>query len=156
MPKGVNKVKANIVKRSILEGKSYKQSCLDAGYSPNSAVSASRLAVVNNALKSIESSFKLSDITPEYVIGKLKYEAEHATRSGDRTQALALLGKYLALFKDHSIQEHRSTVDPNELNTQNLRIELTKAIGLLVEHAPDVENVKHIEANQAQDKSVES
>ena len=129
--KGINKIKARRLKKGLLEGKSYKQAMISAGYAETTGRAATKTTVLQRQLKAIEEEFKLSDITPEYVIGKLTREAEQAIKSSDRTAALALLGKYLALFSDRLTVKAESTLKPDELKPENMRIELKKAMETL-------------------------
>jgi len=104
--KSINMIKKNIVKQSILEGKSYKQSCIDAGYSINTAVHSGALSVVKRSLEELKEEFKREEITPEYVLAGLKRELETAPNSADRIRALELFGKYLALWTERSINQN--------------------------------------------------
>lgn len=100
MPKGINTIKKNLVKQSILEAKSFKQSLLDAGYSINTAehkvTKDNKLLTV--VMDEIGKEFDKAKITPEYVLAGLDKEAKEAKNSADRIRAYELLGKYLALF----------------------------------------------------------
>ena len=100
MSKQINPIRKNIVKQSILQGKSFKQSLLDAGYTPASAEHSSGLGVVKCTLKEIAREFKKEEITEELVLAGLLNEYRNATKSSDRQNALMLLGKYLSMFTD--------------------------------------------------------
>ena len=103
MSKGFNKVKKNIVKQSIMEGKTYKQALLDAGYTPATAYQSSSNGIVKYCLEEIARDFDKAKITPEYVLAGLNKEAQEAQTASDRIKALELLGKYLAMFTEKQI-----------------------------------------------------
>lgn len=48
----------------------------------------------------------LKEVTPEFVLGKIKSLAAEARRDSDKLKALELLGKWLNLFKDKEIQNN--------------------------------------------------
>jgi hypothetical protein len=103
MPKKVNKLKFLKVKNGILEGKSYKQAMLDAGYKLNTAHHSSQESVVKCCLKEIERELKVEQITPQFVIQRLHEDRIMALAKGDMATATRvdeLLGKYIALFTD--------------------------------------------------------
>jgi hypothetical protein len=98
--KTVNKIKKNIVKQAIMEGKSYKRAMLEAGYTELTAHNSSNNKCVKICLEEIMNSFKKEEITPELVLSGLLNEYRIAKKSSDRQNALMLLGKYLAMFTD--------------------------------------------------------
>lgn len=55
------------------------------------------------------------EITKEYILSRLKYEADHAKKSSDKREALNLLGKFLALWTD-------KTINKTELSTNDKTI----------------------------------
>jgi len=126
MCKRINPVRKNIVKQSILEGKTFKQAILDAGYSPNTAKQvSSAMTIVKYSLNEIAKEFDKAKITPEYVLAGLNKEASEAKNSADRIRAYELLGKYLAMFTDK--QEVSTTEKPdNQFSIERLsKLKLT-------------------------------
>lgn len=76
----------------------------------------------------IEREFKLSEVTPEYVIGGLRREAESAPNPSDRIRAMELLGKYLALFTDKSQISDVTTAQKQQ--TQTLLNDRLRELGI--------------------------
>lgn len=113
--KTVNIIKKNIVKQSILEGKSFKKSLLDAGYTVNTA--SHNVTKDNKLLKTvfeeIAQEFDKEKITVEYVLAGLDKEAREAKNSADRIKAFELLGKFKAMFTDKS-QVQTEDITPKE------------------------------------------
>ena len=103
MSKGINVIKKDKVKQGLLEGKSYKQSMIDAGYSKNTAINAWRREVVKGCLEEIEREFKESNITVEDVLKKIKLGQDLALKTLDLDAYgffVKLEGQYLAMFTD--------------------------------------------------------
>ena len=116
MPKRINPIKKNIVKQSILQGKSFIQSLKDAGYTEATAHQSSSIPIVKHCIEEIAKDFDKAKITPEYVLAGLNKEAQEAKNSADRIKAYELLGKYLALFTD------KQQVDANIITKQEQSI----------------------------------
>ena len=121
MPIAINPIKKDLVKRSIMQGKSFKQSLLDAGYAPNTAghkVNPNN-KLLKDVTKEIQDSFKASDITPDIVLGRLNKDYQLALDKGDlptATRINELLGKYLALFTDkQQIDQHITTQEDRDI-----------------------------------------
>lgn len=112
--KTVNVIKKNIVKQSILEGKSYKQAVLDAGYTPATASHSTALSVVKRSMQEISEAFDKAKITEEYVLAGLDKEAREAKNSADRIKAFELLGKFKAMFTDKSQVETKDISDKEQ------------------------------------------
>ena len=119
MPIAINPIKKDLVKRSIMQGKSFRQSALDAGYAPSSANNATNLASVKQCIAEIDKSFKASDITPELVLSRLDHDYQTAKDKGDlatATRINELLGKYLALFTDkQQIDQHITSQEDKDI-----------------------------------------
>lgn len=98
--KNIDKLKKLKVKQARLQGKSMKQSMIDAGYSKNTAINAFRREVVKGCDEEIKLAILASGVSEDEVIVGLRKEALTATKSSDRTAALAWLGKILAMFTD--------------------------------------------------------
>lgn len=98
----INPIRKNLVKQSILQGKSFKQSLLDAGYAVKTAEHnvSPNYKLIKTVVDDITKGFDKSMITAELVLSGLLKEYQTANKSSDRTKALELLGKYLALFTD--------------------------------------------------------
>jgi hypothetical protein len=119
MAKQVNQVKKNIVKQSIMAGKSFKQSLLDAGYALNTAKRSTAYKSVKVSLEEIARSFKATDITPDMVLQDIEHIRLLALESNDLGTAgrmAELKGRYLALFTDKKqvetkdISEHDKSI----------------------------------------------
>ena len=119
MPIAINPIKKDLVKRSIMQGKSFRQSALDAGYAPSSANNATNLASVKQCIAEIDKSFKLANITPELVLSRLDHDYQTALDKGDlatATRINELLGKYLALFTDkQQINQHITSQEDKDI-----------------------------------------
>ena len=117
--KRINLIKKEKVKSNLLKGNSYKQSVLNAGYSPNSAINAWRLGVVKCCLKEIEDEIK-GEISVKDVLKQLESIRLLAIQKGDLSTAAfcsTQLGKYLAMFTDKSeVKADISTQEKQELN----------------------------------------
>ena len=101
MPKRIDKIKKAKYKQARLEGKSQKQALLDAGYKLSTAIQSSSMSIVKQSEKEILSTLKASDLSVDWVVGKLNTELENIhAKSSDRIRILELLGKYLSMFKD--------------------------------------------------------
>ena len=101
MSKRIDKIKKAKYKQSRLEGKSQKQALLDAGYKLSTAIQSSSMSIVKQSEKEILSTLKASDLSVDWVIGKLNTELENIhAKSSDRVRILELLGKYINMFKD--------------------------------------------------------
>jgi len=102
MAKQIDKLKKHLYKEARLQGNSIKGSLLKAGYSKASAVGKnSSLGVVKVCEQEIMDTLKASDLSVDWVVGKLNTELENIhAKSSDRVRILELLGKYLNMFKD--------------------------------------------------------
>lgn len=101
MPKGVDKLRKEYYKQSRLKGNSVKQSLLNAGYSEAHAEKSTANKVVKDGETEIMEYLKASDISVDWVVGKLNQELLNIhAKSSDRVRILELLGKYLNMFKD--------------------------------------------------------
>jgi len=104
MPKRIDKIKKLRYKEARLQGDSIKGSLLKAGYSNASAASKnSSLGVVKVCEQEIMDTLKASDLSVDWIVGKLNTELENIhAKSSDRVRILELLGKYLNMFKDNT------------------------------------------------------
>lgn len=67
MPKQINPIRKARLKKELLEGKSAKQSMIDAGYSVNTAINATQKTVVKDCQLEIK-----NELTDEKIIEQLK------------------------------------------------------------------------------------
>ena len=103
MPKQVDKIKAIKYKQARLQGDSIKGSMLKAGYSAATAHHSSTEGVVKRCEPELAAMVKASDISVDWVIGKLNAELVGIdAKPSDRVRILELLGKYLNMFKDNT------------------------------------------------------
>ena len=100
MGKGIDPIKKLKVKQARLQGKSMKQSMIDAGYSINTAINAFRREVVKGCDEEIAKAILKAGVTEDEVIAGLRKEALTAPKPSDRIAALAWLGKVKAMFTD--------------------------------------------------------
>ena len=103
MSKSINIVKKNIVKNSILNGKSGRESMLLAGYSKSAANQLKNMGVYNCIMKEIEEEFKISNVTIDSVLKSIEAIKQMSIEHKDYSTALRadeLKGKYLAMFTD--------------------------------------------------------
>ena len=103
MAKQVDALKKLKYKVARLEGKSIKQGLLDAGYSAATASHSSLNGVVKSSEPELADMVRASDISVDWVIGKLNKELVGIdAKPSDRVRILELLGKYLNMFRDNN------------------------------------------------------
>ena len=103
MPKQVDALKKLKYKVARLEGKNIKQGLLSAGYSSSTAHQSSTNAIVKQCEPELQAMVKASDISVDWVIGKLNAELVGIdAKPSDRVRILELLGKYLNMFRDNT------------------------------------------------------
>jgi DNA polymerase sigma len=102
LSKGIDKLKKLKYKVARLDGENIKNSLLEAGYSKSTAHQSSTNSIVKQCEPELALEVKASDISVDWVIGKLNTELQsiHA-KSSDRVRILELLGKYLNMFRDN-------------------------------------------------------
>jgi len=101
VPKRIDKLRKVKYKASRLQGNSIAQALRDSGYSEGVARKSSFNAVVKVSEREIMNTLKASDLSVDWVVGKLNTELENIhAKSSDRVRILELLGKYLNMFKD--------------------------------------------------------
>lgn len=98
--------------------KAYQKVYPDAAASTVS-VNSCKLMQTNEIKEAIE--WRLSDLTPEYVLERISVIAGSAKRESDKLKALELLGKYLSLFKNDIEQHHTLEIDLNSLRNRLLQ-----------------------------------
>jgi len=104
--KGIDNLKKIKYKQARLQGKSIRQGLRDAGYTEASASHSSGLGVVKCSEVVLEAMVKASDISVDWVVGKLNQELLNIhAKSSDRVRILELLGKYLNMFKDNQVTQ---------------------------------------------------
>lgn len=110
-----NSIKQLKVKQGLLAGKSAIQAVKDAGYTDATASHSTGLGVVKCSIDEIRQDIIDNGVTAEYVIDKLKREADNASNASDRISALSWLGKYLAMFVDKRINTNHNADDTDVL-----------------------------------------
>ncbi len=121
MPKIVNPIVKQRIKKSLMEGKTDKQAALDGGLTPSSAWAAGQKKIVIECKREIEEDVK-KIVTVEFVLKSLLREARKARNSADRTRATELLGKYLAMFTDKNISSIQLELTEEEkIEVQTIR-----------------------------------
>jgi hypothetical protein len=101
MPKQIDPLKKIRYKQARLEGKDKKNSMIEAGYSPNTAIHASQEEVVKSSEKELMAEIKASDISVEWVVKQLTKElVAPDAKASDRIRVSELLGKYISMFND--------------------------------------------------------
>ena len=141
MPKNLNPIRKAKLKKSLLQGKSIRQSLLDSNYSATTAHSKANSTTnryVRVCMEEIAKEFDMAKITPQYVISKVEAisndpEASHS----DKLRANELLGKFLALWKDKNINEN---INPERIQIVYANTLPSKAIDRRTEG-----NVKRLE-----------
>ena len=144
MSKPINPVRKLLMKKNIKAGISLKQSALNSGYSPATAINAWRLTVVKEVLKDIEAEFKLKDITAENVLKRLDTIGTMAMDSNDlsvATQVELAKGKFIGIWEG----QHTRT---SNLSTEGARI-IEKATQLWVEDETVCNNATDIGLQQS-------
>ena len=117
MPKGINPIKKLKVKQGLLSGKSAKDSVLEAGYSKSSANNATALSSVKQCQDEIRKELLAKDITADLIISRLNEDRTLAIKKRDyatATRCDELLGKFIALFREHQVVE-QSIPDSDKL-----------------------------------------
>ena len=104
MPATINPIRKALVKQSLLQGKSIRQSLKDAGYSERTAHGHADkdFPVVSACNAEIQADIK-KKITVEYVLGQIERIKRLAVSKEDFSTALAsvvALGKWLAMFTE--------------------------------------------------------
>lgn len=104
MARKLSNLKKAKYKKARKEGKSIRESLLEAGYAESTSIGKNgSLTFVEVCEKELTEEFKLSDITPEFVINNLLEDRKLAKNKKDYstvTRVDELLGKYLSLWKD--------------------------------------------------------
>ena len=97
--KGV--ITKKLFKEAYKQGKSLRQSMLDAGLAESTANHGRACVMAREAEKEIQREFNRSQITVDYVLkGIVNLMENPSTKSSDKVQCFNLLGKYLKLFTD--------------------------------------------------------
>ena len=104
MPATINPIRQSLLRKSLLQGKSIRQSMKDAGYSASTAHSncGKDEPLVKACMKEIQRDIK-KKITVEYVLGQIERIKRLAVSKEDFSTALAsvvALGKWLAMFTE--------------------------------------------------------
>ena len=87
MSKQINPISKARVKQSLLNGSSLKQSVLDAGYSPNTAINAHRLRVVKDCQSEILAEIQAKDITVDSLLKESESLKQMSIYKGDLSTA---------------------------------------------------------------------
>lgn len=106
----ISAIRHEKLKQSLMQGKSIKQSMLDAGYSERTAYGKCdrNEPAVKRAIEDIMRDFDMAKITPEYVIASVQdVLLDKTANHSDRLRASELLGKFLAMWKDRQEITHQ-------------------------------------------------
>ena len=141
MPRTINPIRKAKLKQGILKGKSYRQALEDAGYSKITAHNSGNTKAVKVCKKEIAEEFRLSKITPEYVLSRLDNIANTARNASDKNRSLELLGRYLALFKDSQINFNTIPDEEKKLLDEYIRINKQKSINEKIDEKTIIEDI---------------
>ena len=126
MPKTYNPIKKDIIKAQLLQGKSAREALKIAKYGRGHIQRSTSNKIVKDCIDEIRQEFKLSDVTPEYIISQITHLAKTSPKHSDRLKALELLGRFRALFTDKqqvnadiTTQEGKAIIDRYIQRTQS-------------------------------------
>jgi len=103
--KNIDPIKKAKYKSARKQGNSIVQSLKDAGYSNSVAHKSSDNTVVKVCDQEIVNELRAKDITVDWVVQQLSNELlAPDCRASDRIRVKELLGKYINMFKDNSLQ----------------------------------------------------
>jgi hypothetical protein len=88
MPKQINPIRKAKVKQGLLKGKSARQAVLEADYSINTAINATKTNVVKHCTAEIQEERKATDITIQSLINEVENVMLLATNKKDLSVAL--------------------------------------------------------------------
>ena len=128
MPK-VSPIKEGMLYKEVMKGKSARKAMIDADFSERTAHNATNSKVYKKVVKHCIEDFKLSQITPEYVISHIDSILQSDCSPSDKLRASELLGKFLAIFKDKAEITHKDDL-PSLITDDQLEQEIDKVMAL--------------------------
>ncbi len=118
MPKTINPIRKALLKKALIKnkGKNVESSMIEAGYTPAYASKTGANKVVKVIQQEISEDI-LKKINVDYVLSELERIKGLAEADGDfstATRNMELLGKYLAMFTDKTINKTAITIEDEE------------------------------------------
>ena len=120
----INPIRKMIVKTELLKGVSARQALEAANYSKGAVRKSTSMPVVKNCMKEILEEFKLSDLTPDFIIKDIEKGKKLCIKGKKKDlstfmRGCELEGKYLKMFADTANTTILVNIQGNQFNLVN-------------------------------------